>query len=89
MLNESGSVLEQDLKKEPDQRKIVSKIIPANGKYVKVYCEGHLDDVGSLAIKLRGVCEDSSVTINSEDLEKSMLIGICKVMIVHGVMPLN
>ena len=42
-----------------------------------------------LTISMRGVCEDSRVVINKEELEKSMLFGICKVMIVHGVMPLN
>ena len=82
-------VLESDLKKELDQRKIVSKIIPAYGKYVKTYCEGFLDQEGKLCIKLSGVCEDSGITIIDEELDNSMLVGICKVMIVHGVMPLN
>ena len=82
-------VLEQDLKKEHDHKKVVSKILPAYGKYVKTYCEGYLDADGKLCIKLTGVCEDSAITIIEEELDNSMLIGICKVMIVHGVMPLS
>lgn len=82
-------VIEFDLQKEPDQRKTVSKIITAYGMYVKVYCHGYLSPEGHLCIKLNGICEDSGVTIIEEELDNSMLIGICKVMIVHGVMPLN
>lgn len=83
------SVLEADLAKEPDQRKVVSKIIPARGKYVKAYCEGYLGPENLLCIKLTGICEDSGITVVEEVLDNSMLVGICKVMIVHGVMPLN
>ena len=83
------SVLESDLAKEPDQRKVVSKIIPARGKYVKAYCEGYLSPENLLCIKLTGICEDSGITVVEEVLDNSMLVGICKVMIVHGVMPLN
>lgn len=78
------------MKKERGQRKTVSKIIQAYGRYVKVYCEGYLSaDPGLLCIKLWGICEDSGITIIEEELDNSMLIGICKVMIVHGVMPLD
>jgi len=56
---------------------------------VKTYCEGYLSSEGLLCIKLTGVGEDSQMTIIEEELDNSMLIGICKVMIVHGVMPLN
>ena len=57
------------MKKEPDQRKVVSKIIPAYGKYVKTYCEGYLDTDGKLCIKLTGICEDSAITIVVEELD--------------------
>ena len=67
----------------------MSKIITAYGMYVKVYCHGYLSPEGHLCIKLNGICEASGVTIIEEELDNSMLIGICKVMIVHGVMPLN
>ena len=83
-------VIEQDLKKEHNQRKVVSKIIQAYGRYVKVYCEGYLSgDPGHMCIKLWGVCEDSGITIVEEELDRTMLSGICKVMFLHGVMPLD
>ena len=87
VLNEQ--VIESDLKKEPNQRKVVSKIISAYGMYVKAYCEGYLGPGDQLCIRLWGVCEDSGITIIQEELDNSMLVGICKVMIVHGVMPLG
>ena len=71
------------MKKEPDNRKVVSKIIPAYGMYVKTYCEGYLSPEGLLCIKLSGVCEDSLMNIIEEELDNSMLSGICKVMIAH------
>ena len=57
---------------------------------MKAYCEGFISpETNSLCIKLWGVCDDSGITIIEEELDNSMLIGICKVMIVHGVMPLS
>ena len=87
MLN--SFVIEQDLKKEVDHRKLVSKIIYANEKYVKLYCEGFLNSAGQLCIKLWGICEDSSITIKEEVLDRTNLSGIFKVMFLHGVMPLD
>ena len=85
----NSHILEEDLKKEPDCRKVVTKIISAYGKYVKIYCEGYLSNENLLCIKLTGICEDSGITIIKEELEHSMILGICKVMIIHGVIPLH
>ena len=84
-------VLESDLRNEPDQRKVVSKIVPGGNSsfYVKAYCEGYLGPDNLVGIKLTGICEDSGITVVEEVLDNSMLVGICKVMIVRGVMPLN
>ena len=56
---------------------------------MKTYCEGYLSPEGDLCIKLTGIGEDSQMKIVEEDLDNSMLYGICKVMIVQGVVPLN
>jgi len=82
-------VIEQNLKKEPDRRQILSKVVYAYGMYMKAYCEGFLGADKKLCIRLWGVCEDSGITVIQEELDNSVLMSICKVMIVHGVMPLN
>lgn len=56
---------------------------------MKIYCEGLIGQDGLLNIKLSGVCEDSGITIIDAEVDNSILTGICKVMIVHGVVPLN
>lgn len=38
---------------------------------------------------MQGVCSDSGIEIIEEDLENAFLIGVCKVMMVHGVMPID
>ena len=54
----ASRVIENDLKRQPDERKMISQIIYVKNKYVKVYVEGYLDAEGNMAIKMSGICED-------------------------------
>ena len=82
-----SGVIENDLRKKSNKKCLVSKIIPAYGKYVKTYCEGSLNSKGELELNLSGVCEDSQISVLDETLTYSMLIGICKVIFVRAVVP--
>ena len=76
-------VVEEDLKKRPNQRKMVSKVLYANGKYVKAFCEGFLGSEGDLCLRMSGTCEDSEITILDEELRSDVLFGICKAIFVY------
>lgn len=50
--------IEQDLKLCPDRKQTVSKILESNGKLIKVYVEGSIEDATEkLQIKITGLCK--------------------------------
>lgn len=61
-----ANILEEDLKTDPGQKKIVSKIIYSDGKYFKTYCHGFLNNEGELIIKISAVCDDQTIEIIEE-----------------------
>ena len=60
-----------------------------HGKYVKAYVEGYLGQGGDLCLRMSAVCEDSDVTIFDEEMKNDVLAGICKVIFVKAVIPLD
>lgn len=79
--------MEEDLKSDPSQTKIASKIIYSNGKYIKTYCQGFLNEEGDFSIKISSVCEDPTIEVLGEELNYAVLEGICKLIIVREVLP--
>ena len=82
-----SGILEEDLKLAPSRTKIVSKVIYSQGKYIKAFVEGSLDD-GKLSIKMTGISEDSEIIVIEEELNNLLLIGICKLIYIQEVLPL-
>jgi len=80
-------ILEDDLKNEPNQTRIVSKIIYSGGKYIKTYCTGFLNTEGDFSMKISAVCDDNHIEVLGEEIPFSVLEGICKLIIVREVLP--
>lgn len=87
-----SGVIEEDLRKSPTGTKTVSKIIYSQGRYIKAYCQGFLqkdfEGVERLCIRMSGFCENADIKILEEELDNSLLIGICKLIYIKEVLPL-
>ena len=82
-------MIEEDISKAVDKKKVVSQIICPNNFDVKVSVEGTLNEEGLLCIKMSGICQEADVTIHDELLRYDVLFGICKVMFAKGVVPIS
>lgn len=82
-----SQVLEDDLKQQPGQKKLISKIIYSKGKYIKAYCEGFINEENRVSIRMQGICEDGTIIIKDEELSHLVLSGVCKLILVQEVLP--
>jgi len=67
---------------------LVSKVILCNGLQYKIYCEVFAIDIEGkkdLRFKISGLCEDSRIQVNDEDLQFFELKSILKLLIVKDV----
>ena len=83
----NNDILVQDLKATPNKKKLVSKIVQAFDKSVKVYCDCSIDSENQIFIIISGICEDSKVKIFEDKLNVEVIKGLLKVTFARGCVP--